>query len=36
MGRLELFLEILGSLVGAVCLFGSVFVWLWIGYALVG
>ena len=36
MTRFELFLEILGSIVGALCLFGSVFVWLWIGYALVG
>lgn len=36
MTRLELIVEILGSIVGALCLFGSVFVWLWIAYALVG
>ena len=36
MTRLELIVEILGSIVGAVCLFGSVFVWLWIGAAVIG
>jgi len=29
-------LEILGAVLGALCLFGSAFVWLWIAYALVG
>ena len=36
MTRFELFLEVLGSLVGALCLFGSFFLCLVIAYALVG
>ena len=36
MRRPELILEIIGSVVGTLCLFGSVFIWLWIGAAIMG
>ena len=36
MTRLELILEIIGSVVGTLCLFGSVFIWLYLGAAILG
>lgn len=32
----SLVLEIIGAVLGALCLFGSLFVWLWIGAAIMG
>jgi|AACY02.15.fsa_nt_gi hypothetical protein len=34
--RLLLALEILGAVLGALCLFGSFFIWLYIGAAVMG
>ena len=34
--RLLLALEILGAVLGGLSLFGSLFIWLWIGAAIMG